>query len=82
MQQAQLEELISSMCSASLGVTPSPSVLSNASLLLTPDHPPAGVLLAATITLLPPVVMTIVSKTLATIKAAPPPSFDGKSQLH
>ena len=38
--QAQLEEHISSMRSASLGVTHSPSVLSNAPLLPTPDHSP------------------------------------------
>ena len=40
--QAQLKELLSSMRSASQGVTPSLSVLSNTSLLLTPDHPLTG----------------------------------------
>ena len=75
--QAQLEELISSMHSASLGVTPSPSALSNAPLLPTLDHSPSGVLPVAAITLLPPVVTMIVSKPSSTIKATPPPSFGG-----
>ena len=53
--QAQLKELLSSMRSTSLGVTPSPSNLINAPLLLTLDHSSAGVLPAAATTLLPAV---------------------------
>ena len=81
--QAQLKELILSIHSTSLGVTSHPSVLSNAPLLPTPDYPPTGVLPAATVILLSPVVMTIVSKPLSAIKAAPPSSFNGdQAQRH
>ena len=63
--QAQLKELISSMYSTSLGVTSSPYVLFNTPLLPTPDHLPTGVLSAVTVTLLPHIMTTIVSKTLS-----------------
>ena len=75
--QAQLEELIFSMYSALLELTHSPSALSNVPLLLTLDYSTSRVLLAATVTLLPPVMTMIFSKTLSAIKAASPPLFNG-----